>query len=138
MDEVQSNKASVAGILRAYGQGDLRPLLAALDDAVVWEAHAPPSHYRFGGARTGRQGVVEAAAFIAAEYAIQRYDVRELIGEGSTVWAFSEASYLHAGKPLKFMTATRWVFRNGKIVEFHGFFDTANVLAQQGRLQAVG
>lgn len=135
MNEVQSNKTAVAEILRAYGQGDLRPLLSHLDDTVVWESHAPTSHYRFGGARTGREGVLEAVAIIASEYSIQRYDVKELVGEGATVWAFSEASYVHGGKPLRFNTATRWVFRGGKIVEFHGFFDTARVLADQGRLK---
>jgi len=137
MDDVQSNKARVAGILAAYGQGDLRPLFATLDDTVTWEAHAPPSHYRFGGVRTGPQGVAETAAIIASEYAIQRYDVKELVGEGSTVWALSEASYIHSGKPLKFMTATRWVFRKGKIIEFHVFFDSARVLVEQGRLKVV-
>lgn len=135
-NESQANKALVADILRAYGQGDLRPLLATLDDQVKWEAHAPQSHYRFGGVRIGRDGVLEAAAIIAAEYAIQRYDVKELVAEGQTVWAMSEASYVHNNKPLKFTTATRWVFRDSKIVEFHGFFDTAQVLVQQGRLKA--
>ena len=134
--EAQTNKALVAEILRAYGQGDLRPLLAALDEAVKWEAHAPQPHYRFGGQRSGREGVLEAAAIIASEYAVQRYDVKDLVAEGQTVWALSEVSYIHSNKPLKFITATRWVFRNAKIIEFHGFFDTAQVLVQQGRLKA--
>ena len=137
-NETQTNKALVAEILRAYGQGDLRPLFDALDEQVKWEAHAPQPHYRFGGPRSGRAGVLEAAATIAAEYAIQRYDVKELIAEGQTVWAFSEPSYILNNKPLKFTTATRWVFRNGKIVEFHGFFDTARVLVEQGRLKTTG
>jgi ketosteroid isomerase-like protein len=137
-DESKANKALVAEILRANGQGDLRPLFAALDEQVKWEAHAPPSYYRFGGSRSGRAGVVEAAAAIAAEYTVQRYDVKELVAEGETVWALSEASYIHNNKPLKYITATRWVLRNGKIVEFNGFFDTAQVLAQQGRLGATG
>jgi len=137
-DESKANKALVAEILRAHGQGDLRPLYAALDEQVKWEAHAPQPHYRFGGPRSGRAGVLEAAAMIAAEYAIQRYDVKELVAEGQTVWAFSEAFYIHNNKPLKFTTATRWVFRDGKVVEFHSFFDTAQVLAQQGRLGATG
>ncbi len=137
-DDAKANKALVAEILRAHGQGDLRPLYAALDENVKWETHAPQTHYRFGGARIGRAGVLETAATIASEYAIQRYDVKELIAEGQTVWAFSEAFYIHNNKPLKFFTATRYVLREGKIVEFHSFFDTAQVLAQQGRLSATG
>ena len=112
-NEAQANKALVAEILRANGQGDLRPLFAALDEEVKWVAHAPQPHYRFGGPHLGRAGVLEAAAAIAAEYAIQRYDVKELVAEGQTVWAFSEASYIHNNKPLKFTTATRWVLRDG-------------------------
>lgn len=137
-DESKANKALVAEILRANGQGDLRPLYAALDEQVKWVAHAPQPHYRFGGPHSGRAGVLEAAAAIASEYSIQRYDVKELVAEGQTVWAFSEAFYIHNNKPLKFITASRWVFRDGKIIEYHGFFDTAQVLVQQGRLSAAG
>ena len=137
-NEVPANKALVAQILRAYGQGDLRPLMAALDEAVRWEAHARPPHYRFGGQRTGHAGVSEVAALIAAEYAVQSYKVKELVAEGGTVWALSDAAYIHneTNKPINITSVTRWVLRDGKVVEFHGFFDSASVLAQQGRLAA--
>ncbi len=136
--EIQANKALIGQILRAYGQGDLRPLLVALDEAVTWEAHVRPPHYRFGGQRTGHAGVMEVAALIAAEYAIQSYQVKELVSEGGTVWALSEAAYIHneTNKPVNFVSVTRWVLRGGKIAEFHSFFDSASVLAQQGRLAA--
>jgi ketosteroid isomerase-like protein len=137
-NEVQANKALVAQILRAYGQGDLRPLMAALDEAVTWEAHARPPHYRFGGQRTGHAGVSEVAALIAAEYAVQSYKVKELVAEGEVVWALSEAAYIHneTSMPINITSVTRWLFRDGRVVEFHGFFDSASVLAQQGRLAA--
>ncbi len=136
--EAQANKALDVQILRAYGQGDLRPLMAALDESVTWEAHAQPPHYRFGGKRKGQAGVSEVAALIAAEYAVQSYNVKELISEGSVVWALSDASYIHTGtnKPVSITSVTRWVLRGGKVIEYHGFFDSASVLAQLGRLPA--
>jgi len=134
--EAQANKMLIAEILRAYGQGDLRPMLAALDDSVTWESHAHKQHYRFGGPRRGRDSVIEALAMIASEYAIQSYDVKELIAEADTVWAMSEGVFLHGatGTRVIFLIATRWGLRDGKIVAYQSFFDTADVLAQQGRL----
>jgi len=134
----QSNKALISQILRAYGQGDWRPLLNAIDDDVAWQSHASLPHYRFGGARRGHDGVTEALAQIATEYAIQRYDVKEIISEGNTVWAFSEGHYhhAHAKKLVVLQIVTRWVLRDGKIIEYDSFFDTAHVLIQLGRLPA--
>lgn len=88
--------------------------------------------------RKGHVGVAEVAALIAAEYAVQSYNVKELVAEGSIVRALSDASYIHTGtnKPVNISSVTRWALRGGKVIEYHGFFDSASVLAQLGRLPA--
>ncbi|MGQ0740730.1 MAG: nuclear transport factor 2 family protein [Alphaproteobacteria bacterium] len=132
--ESEVNKAIIAEILKAYGQGDLRPLLDAIDDSVRSEVHAPQALFRFAGSRRGREGVLELVGSLFSEYSIQRYDVKELVAEGNTVWALAEPTYLRKGQVLKFRSATRWVFRNRRIVEIQAFFDSAGVLAQENRL----
>jgi ketosteroid isomerase-like protein len=123
MSDAASNKAIVKRILTAYAVGDLSPLLAALDDNVSWTSNALVGHYRFGGRRHGRGGVIEGLSLIAADYEITRYEVREMIAERNS-------------RNMDFMLVSRWQFRAEKLVSFCEFFDTASVMQQQGRVAA--
>ena len=135
-DPVESNKALLRRVLKAYERGDYEPIFAALDEDVVWSSNSLANHYRFGGTRRGRAGVVEALSMIAADYDISRYDVVEMVGEGDVIWATSELSLYDrkTGRPLTFPLVNRWQFRDGRIVSCSEFFDTAAVLQQQGRI----
>lgn len=129
-----ANKAILARVLKAYETGDFEPFLEALDEEVVWDSHA--DQFRFGGARNGRAGVLEAMAIIAAEYQITRYRTTEMVGEGDVVWATNEVSVQdrRSGRVMTFPLINRWQFRDGRIVAGAEFFDTAAVLKQLGRL----
>jgi ketosteroid isomerase-like protein len=131
------NKAVLARILKAYALADLAPLMGALHDDIAWTSNALPGHYRFGGRRQGRAGVIEALSMIASDYAIYRYDVRDLIGEGEIVWALCELEVGARGtqQSVALLLGSRWEFRDGKIISCQEFFDTAGTLAQLGRIQ---
>lgn len=134
--QVEGNKALLRRVLKAYERGDYEPIFAALDEDVVWSSNSLANHYRFGGARRGRAGVVEALSMIAADFEISRYDVLEMVGEGDVIWASSELSLFDrkSRRALVFPLVNRWQFRDGKIVSCGEFFDTAAVLQQQGRI----
>jgi ketosteroid isomerase-like protein len=138
MADAASNKALVKRILDAYRVGDFAPVLETLDDKVVWTSNALVGHYRFGGQRHGRSGVLEVLSLVAADYHIARYDVREMIAEGDVVWVTSELGVKDKrnGAGMDFMLISRWQFRDGKITSFSEFFDTASVMQQQGRVAA--
>jgi ketosteroid isomerase-like protein len=138
MSDAASNKAIVKRILTAYAVGDLSPLLAALDDNVSWTSNALVGHYRFGGRRHGRGGVIEGLSLIAADYDITRYEVREMIAEGEVVWVTSDLGVTDKrnSRNMDFMLVSRWQFRAEKLVSFCEFFDTASVMQQQGRVAA--
>jgi ketosteroid isomerase-like protein len=123
-------------IMTAYLQGDLQPLMAIAADDIVWDSNARRSQFRFGGTFKGRIGLQEALSFIASEFAMLKYDVREIVGDGDTVWALSDVvlSEHKTGKRAHFRLANRWQFENGKLVAFTEFFDTGGVLADLGRL----
>ena len=133
---VEDNKTTLRRVLKAYERGDFDPIYKALDDDVVWASNSLANHYRFGGARRGRAGVVEALSMIAADYDISRYDIVEMIGEGDVIWATSTLSLFDrkTGRPLTFPLVNRWQFKDGKIISCSEFFDTAAVLQQQGRI----
>jgi uncharacterized protein len=127
---------TLRAIMGAYLQGDLAPLMAIASDDIVWDSNARRSQFRFGGIFKGRVGLQEALALIASEFAMLKYDVREIVGEGDIVWALSDVilSEHKTGKRASFRLANRWQFRDGKLVQFTEFFDTAGVLADLGRI----
>ncbi len=123
-------------IMVAYLQGDLSPLLEIAADDIVWDSNARKPQFRFGGAFRGRVGLQEALSLIAAEFAMLRYDVQEIVGDGDTIWALSDVilSEHKTGKRTSIRLANRWQFRDGKLIRFTEFFDTAGVLADLGRV----
>ncbi len=123
-------------IMGAYLQGDLTPLLEIAADDIVWDSNARKPQFRFGGVFHGRVGLQEALSLIASEFAMLRYDVQEIVGTGDTIWALSDVilSEHKTGKRTSIRLANRWQFRDGKLVRFTEFFDTAGVLADLGRL----
>jgi len=120
----------------AYLQGDLQPLMAIISDDFVWDSNARRAQFRFGGVFKGRVGLQEALSLIASEFAMLKYDVREIVGEGDTLWALSDVilSEHKTGKRAAFRLANRWEFRGGKLISLTEFFDTAGVLADLKRL----
>jgi ketosteroid isomerase-like protein len=123
-------------ITGAYLQGDLAPLMEIASDDIIWDSNARKSQFRFGGTYKGRVGLQEALSFIASEFAMLSYNVREIVGEGDTVWALSDVvlSEHKTGKRANIRLANRWQFRDGKLVAFTEFFDTGGVLADLGRI----
>jgi len=138
-EEIRANKATVTRVLKAYAQGDLAPLFEAIADDVEWTSNTVSENYRFGGRRTGRAGVLEALSLIAVDYAVRRYELKEVTAEGDTIWSYVDAEFMHrrTNKPIAFVLASRWKFRDGKIVAFEEFFDTAAVLEQEGRITKI-
>ena len=127
---------TLRAITGAYLQGDLGPLMAIASDDIVWDSNARRSLFRFGGVFKGRVGLQEALSLIASEFAMLKYDVQEIVGDGDTVWALSDVilSEHKTGKRASFRLANRWQFKDGKLVQFTEFFDTAGALADLGRI----
>ena len=137
-EELERNKRTIRRVLAAYAEGDLEPLLAAFDDDVEWHSNALTGHYRFGGPHKGKAGLCEGLSVLAADYTLHRYEVRELVGEGDVIWALCDVAATHSrsGRPVSIPLVSRWQFGGGKVIAFSEYFDTAAVLAQEGRLPA--
>jgi ketosteroid isomerase-like protein len=137
-DGENSHKSLMTEVARAFKEGDMRPLLEAIDDDVVWVETAPPEFFRFGGTRLKRAGVIEAEAHIFANYLFRRFDPIDIVAMGDVVWGLFRVEALHrpTGKVVKTDYASRWRMRDGKIVEHQGLFDSATVLMQQGDIAA--
>jgi ketosteroid isomerase-like protein len=126
-------------VTSAFATADLRPLLDAIDEDVVWRsASHEEGLFCFGGVYRQRVGVMELTSKIASRYSFQRLNPIEVTSTGDVVWGRfkAELDYLMEGPglvkcPLELEMTFRWLMRNGKIVEHQGYFDTARILIQQ-------
>jgi len=132
----KSNIALVRRITKGLAANDMRPLIAALDDDVVWMSNSLPPYFRFGGEHLKRTGVLDLLAKVSAEYAFHRYEIDEISEIGDEIWAVCEVVAHH--RPTDRNVSGRIIFhmrfRGGNLFTYEGFFDTASVLQQQGRL----
>jgi len=134
----RAHETLMRGVARAFGEGDLQPLFAAIDDNVIWTETAPAGFFRFGGTRRGRTGVIETEAYVSAAYLFRRFEPVEIVTSGDVVWGLFRVEGTHrpTGRAIKADYVARWRIRNGKIIEHQGFYDTAAVLIQQGQIPA--
>jgi ketosteroid isomerase-like protein len=129
-------------VTAAFERSDLRPLLAALHDDIVWKsASRVGGPFSFQGAYRKREGVVEVLSNISRDYTFQSMTPREITAKGDTVWGLFDAAVRFDRKgtvaeprTVALEIAIRWRLKDGKIVEHQAFFDTAYLLQQQGVL----
>ena len=131
-------------VIEAWGEADVGPVRDALDENVVWKSGSScdDNGFVFGGEYRGRDNVIALLSRLSTKYFFQRYVAREIISKGEIVWGLFDVSgtYLPSSgrrqdrKAINFESAFRWRLRNGKILEAQSFFDTAALLAQQGKL----
>ena len=132
----KTNLALARRIVQGLSTNDMRPLIDALDDDVEWKSNSLPPYFRFGGQHLNRGGVMDLLAKVSSEYSFTRYEIDEVAEAGDAVWAISDVVAYHrpTGRTVSGRFAFRMTFRNGKLLTYEGFFDTAGVLQQQGRL----
>ncbi|MBV8976976.1 MAG: nuclear transport factor 2 family protein [Alphaproteobacteria bacterium] len=131
-------------VLEAWGEADLEPARAALDDAVVWKSASTYAQgvFSFGGVYSGKANVIALLSKISTTYYFRSCRAKEIVSRGERVWGLfdCEGSFIpvHGGeaerRPIAFEIAFRWRIRDGRILEAQTFFDTAALLAQQGEI----
>jgi ketosteroid isomerase-like protein len=122
---MQSNLDVVRGIYSAFSQGDVASVLAALAPQIVWiEAEGFPS----AGTYTTPDAVLQNV-FVRLATERKVFAPHEYVCDGSTVVAIGDYSGTNkaTGKPFKSPFAHVWKLREGAVVGFQQFTDTAVV-----------
>ena len=114
----------------AFGRGDINTLLESFDEQINWVTPGPPELVTSGN-RTGREAVAQFFGAVNDLFEIQRFEPREFIAQGDRVIVLgSETSRVRAtGTVLELDWVHVFSMRNGKVIEFQEFFDTAAVVA---------
>ena len=124
-------------VMAGLKSGKLDALFAAIHADVMWKVMAPREFFRFGGSYQGAAGVKEFTALLFSDYHLARLNPRTVTARGEDVWGVFDAEALHrpSGRYARFDISLHWRMKNGQIAEQQCFFDTANVLMQQGMLE---
>ena len=124
-------KQTVEAIFAAFGRGDIPLILGKVAPDCVWrQSKALP----YGGEFRGPEGVGQFFTRLDAATETTMFEVDEIFEQGENVFSFGR----HAGKGRKTgKTATtewsfRWKVRDGKVVLYVGYTDSAEIIAALG------
>ena len=131
-------------VVAAFEKSDLKPLLDALHQDVVWKsASRQEGLFSFQGEYRNRAGVTEVLSHISKDYTFHRMKPRDITAAGDVVWGLFdvEVRYDAKGKAadaknVALEIAIRWRLKDGKIIEHQAFLDTAYLMMQQMQLQS--
>ena len=127
----EENKNTVQGMYDAFGKGDIGTVLAALDSDVEWweaENFIYADNNPYIGPQTVLQGVF---ARIGAEWEGFTVSPKEVLDAGDTVvgHGYYAGRFRNTGRDVRAQFAHVFTFRNGKIVKFQQYTDTAQFKA---------
>src|SRR5688572_24706942 len=130
MQEAQ-NTQIVKDAYAAFGRGDVQGILDRLDDGVVWQAvYGADSHVPTAGTRRGKAQVAEFFRQVAENETFSVFAPKEFIATGDKVVALGHyTATTAAGKAFDSDFAMVFTLRNGKVIEFQEFTDSAAVNA---------
>ena len=131
MTSTDDNIACLKELYQAYGEGNIEPVIAALDEDVRWCSMGSTGDLPWLGQCHGFEGVVNYFQTLAASITVNSYEPEYFVADGDRVVAIVSLSITHnaTGRTSNFEKADVFRFRDGKILEFTEFYDTAGVAA---------
>jgi hypothetical protein len=130
-----SNPQIVRSVYESFARGDGAAVLAAFDPQIVWYeaeniAYADRNPYR------GPQMIAEGIfGRIMADWDGFKVRVDEIVDGGDTVVVFGRygGTWKATGKAIDAQFAHVWKMRNGKLIHFQQYTDTAQFARVQSR-----
>ena len=123
----------------AYRERNFDALRNCLAEDVKWFAIGPPDLIPTAGTRYGRNQVERYFATLDRAEDIKSFEPQEFIAEGDKVVAIGELERfaVSTGSLLRSPWVHVFTWRNGRIIEFRSFYDTAAaVTALAGAVQS--
>lgn len=130
-----SNVQVVKEAYHRFQSGDIPTLISTLDDDVTFHTRGP-SIIPTAGTFRGHEGVANYFKKLAESEDVLAFEPRMYLAEGNTVVALGhyQGRTRATGRPLDFDWAQVFTLRDGRVVRWENFFDTAAV-AEAHRLE---
>jgi len=131
MTQEAQNTKVVQDAFAAFTRGDIQALLACFADDIVWNAvYGTGPHVPTSGERRGKQAVAEFFSQVAANVNFSAFEPKEFVATGDKVVALGHyMASTPMGKGFDADFAMVFALRNGKVVRFQEFSDSAAINA---------
>lgn len=126
----EQNKKTIEGMYEAFGRGDIAFVIGALDGDVEWW-EAENFIYADKNPYIGPQAVLEGVfARIGNEWEWFTVTPAEVLDAGESIVGrgYYAGKYRQTGQEVRAQFAHVFGFRNGKVVKFQQYTDTAQFL----------
>ncbi|MEK6284971.1 MAG: nuclear transport factor 2 family protein [Acidobacteriota bacterium] len=130
----EQNVSIVRGLYEGFGSGDINTVIAALDPNIEW-LEAENFIYADGNPYIGQSAVLEGVFMrIGAEWDDFTVSPNEILDAGKTVigHGYYSGTYKKNQKPVRAQFAHLFTVRDGKVVRFQQYTDTAQFLRVVG------
>jgi ketosteroid isomerase-like protein len=133
----QANIAVIQQAFACFGQGDVPGILNTLADDVAWHV-APVDNVPYTGTRNGHAGAAEFFSLMAQCEDTLQFEPRDFIAQGDHVVVRGQYAGRVKETGREYTTFFIHVFtvRDGKIVSFDEYTDTAAIAAAFAKAQA--
>jgi hypothetical protein len=133
----QQNVEIVRRGYEAFGRGDLDALLSLFDENIEWFSPGP-ADLPTAGTRRGRQQVADFFKIVNEVFEFQRFEPQTFIAQDDRVVVLGEdtARIKATGKVLDSEWAHVFSLKDGKVVKFHEYIDTAAIVEELRTAQA--
>ncbi len=128
MPDIDRNVELIRDLYERYSMSDgPECFLENLADDVVWLSVGPPNRLPFARLRHGPDEVRAYFQALNEDWEMISYKINELIGQRDRVVALADVCFCHrrTGKLVATLKADVFRLRDGRIVDFCEFFDSA-------------
>jgi ketosteroid isomerase-like protein len=134
----QTNVALVGKLYAAFGTGDVQTILDNVSPDAEWINHGPAT-IPYAGSRKGHVQIREFFEAIGQSTIGAKVTTTDFVAHGDSVVSFGRytATVRDTGAKIDSPVAQLFTVRNGKVVRWEGFSDTAHIeSAHKGRAAA--
>ena len=127
----ESNVDRIKELYRLYAAGEIDPVIDALHEDVRWCSAGSADQLPWLGQCYGRDGVIRYFETLRQNLSVERYEPKYFVAQGDRVVSVVELTVrdLNSGRGGALEKADVFRLRDGKILEFDEFYDTAGVAA---------
>ncbi|MBI2264594.1 MAG: nuclear transport factor 2 family protein [Armatimonadetes bacterium] len=128
--EEMRNTHIIQSLYAAFERGDVQAVLDGLSENVEWVVPGP-AEIASAGTRYGRRQVAEFFQILDRELQFEQFEPKEYVAQGDRVVAlgYIRARAKSTNRIAEYDWAMAFTLREGKVAIYHGYYDTAALLA---------
>lgn len=124
-----SNKDLIRSLYAAFGRGDVKTILDAVDPRVEWVSNGDGKIIPWGGRRGGVSGAASFFQSLADNLEFEAFEPREFFEDGETVIVIGRTrARVKNGGVFDSDWTHVFTLGNGKLLSFREFYDTKSIV----------